>query len=222
MLQHAGIVDQFCRRHQTHGADTEFSDVRGCGRHRRRRRSSSDGALKSQLVHRGDFGGLKSNAVTLAENTASLCCGLAVSPGNRGSNTARSGQEPHTPGGTKRSKVLLARVRVLFHCFGLLVFLFFVLVLRLCRKKMVVVLTIVITGPVFCYCTAAGSTQHQHTQSWSTSRLCRSVRITSTPSWSCASAKGVRNTSTPSWSTLRLRQECTQHQHSVVEYTAPA
>ena len=29
--------------------------------------------------------------------------GLAVSPGeNRGSHTVRSGQEPHTPGGTKR------------------------------------------------------------------------------------------------------------------------
>ena len=27
---------------------------------------------------------------------------------------------------------------------------------------------------------------------------------------------------TPSWSTLRLRQECTQHQHSVVEHIAPA
>ena len=30
-----------------------------------------------------------------------ICFGLAVSPGNRGSHTVRSGQEPHTPGGTK-------------------------------------------------------------------------------------------------------------------------
>ena len=57
-----GIVDQFCRRHQTHSAGTEFSDFRECGRHRHRRRYSSDGAQKSQLVHRGDFGGLKSSA----------------------------------------------------------------------------------------------------------------------------------------------------------------
>ena len=30
-----------------------------------------------------------------------VCCWLAVSPGNRGSHTARSGHEPQTPGGTK-------------------------------------------------------------------------------------------------------------------------
>ena len=41
---------------------TEFSDFRGCGRHRHRRRYSSDGAQKSPLVCRGDFGGLKSSA----------------------------------------------------------------------------------------------------------------------------------------------------------------
>ena len=33
---------------------------------------------------------------------SSVRCGLAVSPGNRGSHIARSGQEPHTPGGIKR------------------------------------------------------------------------------------------------------------------------
>ena len=45
-------------------------------------------------------------------------------------------------------------MRVLFYCFSSLVFLFFVLVLRLCRKEMVVVLTIVITVAVFCYFSA--------------------------------------------------------------------
>ena len=41
---------------------TKLTALRGCGRHRYRRRSSSDGAQKSQLVHRGDFEGLKSDA----------------------------------------------------------------------------------------------------------------------------------------------------------------
>ena len=38
-------------------------------------------------------------------NTHPKHSGLVVRPGNRGSHTARSGQEPHTPGGTKVSGV---------------------------------------------------------------------------------------------------------------------
>ena len=40
----------------------------------------------------------------------------------------------------------------------------------------------------------------------------------------CACARSVRSTTTPSWSwsTLRLRQGCAQHKHSDLEYTAPA
>ena len=44
--------------------------------------------------------------------------------------------------------------------------------------------------------------------------LCREVL--------CASDRYVRSTSTQSWSTWRLRQECTQQQHSVIEYIALA
>ena len=38
----------------------------------------------------------------------------------------------------------------------------------------------------------------------------------------CGLAGRCGSTSTPSWSTLWLRQKCTQHQHSVVEYFALA
>ena len=55
----AGIVDQFCRRHQTDGAVAKFSEFRWYGRHRRRGRSCCVCVQESQRVHRGDFGGLE-------------------------------------------------------------------------------------------------------------------------------------------------------------------
>ena len=67
------------------------------------------------------------------------------------------------------------------------------LVLRLCRKE-IVVLTIVITGSVFCCYTAAGPTQHQH---------CVVENVALAPK--CA------HHHQSVWSTLRLRQECAQH-----------
>ena len=55
----AGIVDQFCRRHQIDGAGAKFTELWWYGRHRRRARSCCVCVQESQRVHRGDLGGLK-------------------------------------------------------------------------------------------------------------------------------------------------------------------
>ena len=52
----AGIVDQFCRRHQTDGAGAKYTEFWWYGRHRRRGRFCCVCVQESLRVHRGDFG----------------------------------------------------------------------------------------------------------------------------------------------------------------------
>ena len=148
---------------------------------------------------------------------------------NCGSHTARSGQEPHTPGGTVR--VLRgwrrAQERGEFHTVSRgqelhapggtkVIGVSFrhspsastLSLLQLARpkKEMVAVLTIVITVPVLCYYTAVGwvsGTQQKHSVV---------ENIAPAPVPECSHEKH------PIVKSSRLRQECTQHQHSVVKY----